>query len=83
LGETFELRNQGAHDIRRYDVVKDIARLEEALAAEAADIDFAVIVNNDPGYWQLGLKVAPPRGGATSQTSVTSTRGTKASPPLV
>jgi hypothetical protein len=50
-GETFALRQQSAHDIRRYDVIKDIVRLEEVVAAGAADVGLAVVLTNDPAYW--------------------------------
>ena len=55
-GERFDLRNQGAHDVRRYDVVKDISRLERLVAAGAADVGFAIALANDPGYWTPGTK---------------------------
>lgn len=32
-GETFALKPQGAQDIRRYDVLKDVGRMEQFLAA--------------------------------------------------
>src|SRR5438034_829148 len=35
--ERYSLRNHSAHDTRRYDVVKDVARLEEIVTARAAD----------------------------------------------
>ena len=53
-GERFELRSQAAQDIRRYDVIKDVCRLEEVLAAQAADSGALVALSNDPGYWKPG-----------------------------
>ncbi|MBK6414181.1 MAG: hypothetical protein IPF76_14685 [Sphingopyxis sp.] len=45
------LRHQGAHDIRRYDVCKDILRMERY--AERTGHGAAVLVlSNDPAYWQ-------------------------------
>lgn len=50
-GELMVLRHQGAHDIRRYDVCKDILRMERY--AERTGHGAAVIVlSNDPAYWQ-------------------------------
>lgn len=53
-GERFELRAQSAHDVRRYDIVKDIARLEAVLAAGAAETGVMIAVTNDPAYWTVG-----------------------------
>lgn len=53
-GERFELRAQSAHDVRRYDVVKDICRLEAVVAAGAADDGVLVALSNDPAYWSPG-----------------------------
>lgn len=52
--ERFELRAQSAHDIRRYDVVKDIARLEAIVGDGAADAGVMVALANDPAYWSAG-----------------------------
>ena len=48
--DRFELRNQGAHDIRRYDVVNDLVRLERFVAAGASN-GLAIVLTNDSGYW--------------------------------
>jgi hypothetical protein len=53
-GERFELRAQSAHDVRRYDVVKDLRRLEEVVDAGAADVGVMVAITNDPAYWVPG-----------------------------
>jgi hypothetical protein len=48
--ESFALKHQSAHDIRRYDVVKDIVRMErftDRFEASAA----VLILTNDPAYW--------------------------------
>jgi hypothetical protein len=48
--EVFALKHQSAHDIRRYDVVKDIVRMERFAAR--FDAPAAVLVlTNDPAYW--------------------------------
>lgn len=43
-------------DVRRYDFIKDISRLEELRAADAADDCFAVALTNDPSYWSATLR---------------------------
>lgn len=55
--ESFALRDQSAQDIRRYDFVKDIERLERVVAeAPSERRGIAVLVTNDPLYW------TPPTG---------------------
>lgn len=53
-GEVFDLPNQGAQDVRRYDFVKDIARLEVLVRNGLADEGYAIALTNDPNYWQAG-----------------------------
>ena len=50
-GERFELTDQGAQDIRAYDVVKDIARVERFVASRPGSNGAVVCVGNDPSYW--------------------------------
>ena len=50
----FELPFQSAQEVRRYDFVKDVARLEVLRAGGAADDGFAIVLTNDPSYWQGG-----------------------------
>jgi hypothetical protein len=50
-GERFVLRNQGAHDISRYDVVKDVHRVERWVDTGLADRGYVIVLSNDPGYW--------------------------------
>jgi hypothetical protein len=40
--------------VRRYDFVKDLARLEFLLADGLADVGFAIALTNDPSYWKGG-----------------------------
>lgn len=50
-GEPVTLKQHGAHDQRRYDVCKDIARMESF--AERTGCGAGVLVlTNDPSYWQ-------------------------------
>jgi len=52
--EHFALKNQGAHDISRYDFWKDVWRLERLIGAGLADAGAAIVLTNDPGYWRQG-----------------------------
>jgi hypothetical protein len=58
-GEPFDLNNHDAHDLRRYDFIKDLVRLERVVEAVPTTTAAAIFLTNDPGYW------TPPR--ATQQ----------------
>lgn len=58
-GEQFDLPNQGAHDISRHDVVKDVARVERFVADGVADSGWVVALSNDSNYGGPGSKVEP------------------------
>ena len=51
-GETFELKNQGAQDIGRYDFFKDISRLENWQTQGIISCGYAIMLSNDKTYWQ-------------------------------
>jgi len=51
-GEGFNLVDAVAHDINRYDVLKDVQRLEQILGANRADHGFAIVLTNQPKYWE-------------------------------
>ncbi len=51
-GESFNLSDQAAQDISRYDFVKDIVRLERVVDAGHAAVGYAVLLTNDRGYWR-------------------------------
>jgi hypothetical protein len=55
-GEPFALKAQGAQDVRRYDFIKDIARLERLRAEGFIDAGHAIAVSNDASYWTQGRK---------------------------
>ena len=55
-GERFRLRNQSARDVKCYDVLKDVMRLESVVAeVDRCSEAHMVFVTNDPVYWN------PPR----------------------
>ncbi|WP_157041823.1 hypothetical protein [Nitriliruptor alkaliphilus] len=51
-GERFVLANQGAHDISRYDVVKDVGRVERWVRQGLAARGLVLVLSNDPAYWK-------------------------------
>lgn len=51
-GERFELKNQSAQDLGRYDFIKDICRLEELVQDRSEVTGFAVLLTNDSAYWK-------------------------------
>jgi hypothetical protein len=59
VDEVFELPNQSAHDIARYDVCRDIVRCERLLQDGFVDQASVVVLSNDPAYWRPGTRIAP------------------------
>lgn len=55
-GESFALRNQSAQDIRRYEVMKDVQRLESVSRAQHG---VAIVLTNDSSYWKRARKDNP------------------------
>ena len=51
-GEHFELKNHGAQDVRAYDVVKDIGRLERFVAGRDGWNGVFVAITNEPSFWR-------------------------------
>lgn len=49
--EPFILRNHSAHDLGRYDFVKDIQRLETIVTSLPDAVGYAVFLTNDGNYW--------------------------------
>jgi hypothetical protein len=60
-GENFNLLDQAAQPLGRYDFVQDIQRLERTLSVQADTrvTGWAIMLTNDSAYWQ------PPGGGPT------------------
>lgn len=58
-GEQFDLTDQSAQDIGRYDAIKDICRLEKLASAYPQVSAFAILLTNDSAYWRS------PRGDNT------------------
>ncbi len=52
-GETFALKTHSAHDIKRYDVVKDIFRVEDFIRGRQSWRGFAVVLTNVAAYWTV------------------------------
>ena len=50
-GEVFDLLDQSAQDIGRYDTLKDIQRLEQVVAAVPNSAGFVLLLTNDRSYW--------------------------------
>lgn len=51
-GERFELLNQGAQDISRYDFVRDVARVESAAQVRPGVAGYALALTNDSSDWR-------------------------------
>lgn len=57
-GEEFLLKSQSAQDLRRYDVLKDIARIEQLLEAGVVSGGMSVTITNDRSLWQEAKRSA-------------------------
>lgn len=51
-GETFSFLNQAAHDIGRYDVTKDLQRLEQMVSLGLVDEGVMILLTNDAAYYR-------------------------------
>ena len=50
--ESFALKNHGASDLRGYDVIKDIHRVERFTLDRPGWSGLVVVLTNDAGYWR-------------------------------
>ncbi len=50
-GEHYELLSQGAQDIRAYDVLKDLQRVEQFVDMRQGCSGAVLVLSNDPSYW--------------------------------
>jgi len=57
-GEEFALKDQAAQDMRRYDFIKDIVRLEHVVDAVPNTRGYALLLTNDSSYWTTSLSEA-------------------------
>ena len=51
-GESFDLLDQSAQDCARYDVCKDVSRVESLSPSYPGITGCVVFLTNDPGYWR-------------------------------
>lgn len=49
--EVYELLDQSAQDIGRYDFLKDVQRLEQVAAGRSGSAGYAILLTNDSSYW--------------------------------
>ena len=55
--ERFDLKDQAAQDISRYDFLKDIARLERVVDSRNGSVEgVALLLTNDSAYWKPGMR---------------------------
>lgn len=59
-GERFDLSNQGAQDLARYDFFSDLARIESLVTANPAATGHVLALTNDSSYWQPPSSVRDP-----------------------
>jgi len=51
-GERYDLRSHGAQDIGRYDILRDLTRLEEVTQCTPGAVGLALVLTNDSAYWK-------------------------------
>lgn len=51
-GQNYALKNHGAQDIRCYDAVADLQRIERFTDQHRAHAGFVIVLTNDPYYWR-------------------------------
>jgi hypothetical protein len=57
--EQFDLAKHDARDVTRYDIVKDIVRLERVLDTIPNSAGTAIVLTNDPLFWNASTHVVP------------------------
>ncbi len=57
--ERFELAEHGAQDLTRYDIVKDIVRVERALDVIPNTAAAAIVLTNDSSFWSPSPRAIP------------------------
>lgn len=62
--ERFELPNHGAQDVRGYDAVLDIARVESFVRDKSGWNGLALVLTNDPSYWRAPSHSRPTNADA-------------------
>jgi len=50
-GEKLDLRDQSAQPLGRYDIVRDIRRLEQVVSEKAGAVGRVIALTNDSAYW--------------------------------
>ncbi len=55
-GETFNLKNQAAQDIARYDFILDISRLEKVVELHPNGLGFAIFLTNESTFWRESIR---------------------------
>ncbi|WP_111721375.1 hypothetical protein [Homoserinimonas sp. OAct 916] len=58
-GEEFMLRSQSAQDLRRYDILKDVMRIETLIEAGVVAGGMSITISNDRGMWSETRKIGP------------------------
>jgi hypothetical protein len=57
--EHFSLLGHGAQDLGRYDILKDVQRIEEYVSSGQAQNGYTIFLTNDSAYWKPSPKADP------------------------
>ena len=53
-GEEYQLREHGRQPLARYDLWRDVGRIERLIEDNSADSGYVLALTNVPGYWNAG-----------------------------
>lgn len=63
--ELYQLQNHGAQPLGRYDMLKDIVRLEAIVQKPGASVAHAILLTNDSAYWAKPRTMADTSAGSS------------------
>lgn len=57
--EQFDLAKHGAQDLTRYDIVKDVSRIERVVDSKCNAAGAVIVLTNDPSFWSPAKRAIP------------------------
>ncbi|HET9662237.1 MAG TPA: hypothetical protein VFP05_18065 [Thermomicrobiales bacterium] len=57
--ERFEVAEHGAQDLTRYDIIKDVVRIERVVDSMPNSAGAVIVLTNDPSFWNASKRATP------------------------
>jgi hypothetical protein len=57
--ERFVLAEHSAQDLTRYDIIKDVVRIERVIGTVSKTLAAAIVLTNDPSFWNPSARAVP------------------------